>query len=193
MQCVNERRCILKMDYKRQTTVLSIMFVLVGMIFLVPTITEKAEASINATVKLHWEAAGGAWRLVNAHMHQGQFTTSPTKRGDQIVWATKGIGIQGSENGYVKYERFGLPGEQNGDVTFLFSNPSSGKNTCEITTAPPLHGDCSITQGNTASASYNVYYFSKSADGSGEDNNPGGSGGDNNPGGSEGDDSGDTP
>jgi uncharacterized membrane protein len=48
---VHEDICMLnipKMDYKRQTTVLSVMFVLAGMVVLVPAITEKAEAKIFA-------------------------------------------------------------------------------------------------------------------------------------------------
>jgi hypothetical protein len=40
---------VLKMDFKGQTAVLS-AFVLVGMVFLVPAITEKAQASIKAVV-----------------------------------------------------------------------------------------------------------------------------------------------
>jgi hypothetical protein len=43
-KCVNKRMWILKTDYKRQTTVLSIMFVLI-----VPAMTEKALAIIRAT------------------------------------------------------------------------------------------------------------------------------------------------
>ena len=38
---------VLKIGYKRQTTI-AVMFVLVGMMFLVPTITEKALAVIAA-------------------------------------------------------------------------------------------------------------------------------------------------
>jgi hypothetical protein len=37
------------MDYMRQTAVLSAVFVLVGMMFLVPVITEKALGVIHAT------------------------------------------------------------------------------------------------------------------------------------------------
>jgi len=62
----------------------------------------------------------------------------------------------GNEDGFVKYGTG--DGGKDGDVTFLFSNPQVGKNTCKITVEnPALRGDCSTTQGNTASATYNVY------------------------------------
>jgi hypothetical protein len=55
---VLNRRRLLKMDYMGQTTVLSVIFVLVGMTFLVPVMTEKALGRIEvfiASVKLSCE------------------------------------------------------------------------------------------------------------------------------------------
>jgi hypothetical protein len=49
--CAHVGICMLnkpKMDYKRQTTVLSVSLVLVGMMVLVPAINEKALATIKA-------------------------------------------------------------------------------------------------------------------------------------------------
>jgi hypothetical protein len=51
---------VLKMNYKGQTTVLSAVFVLVGMMFLVPAITEKALAKASAmTLSLGVSPFGG--------------------------------------------------------------------------------------------------------------------------------------
>ncbi len=170
--CVNKHWCILKMHYKRQTAVLSVMFVLVGMIFLVPAITGKAEARINATALLHGQAAKLTWTLLEAKMFLGAFTRQPTQKGDQIGWSTRGLSEQGyDENGFVKY------GTGAGDVKFDFNDPFIGKNTCKITVEnPALRGDCSITQGNTASAFYNVYPVNG---GNGGGDEGGDSGGDN--------------
>jgi hypothetical protein len=141
------------MDYKGQTTV-SVIFVLVEMIFMVPAISEKAEAVINATVLLHGQAAKLTWTLREAHMNCGVFTRQPTQKGDQIGWNTRGLGSETcyhEEAGFVKY------GTGAGDVTFDFKSPFVGTNTCKITVQnPALRGDCSITQGNFASAFYNV-------------------------------------
>ena len=162
------------MDYKRQTTVLSVTFVLVGMIFLVPAITGNAEAIIRATVLLHGHAAKLTWTLLAAEMIHGAFTERPTQKGDQISWTTHGFIIPpfgGDEVGFVKY------GTGAGDVKFDFNDPFIGKNTCKITVENPgLRGDCSITQGNTASAFYNVYPVNG---GNGGGDEGGDSGGDN--------------
>jgi len=146
---------VLKMDYKGQTTVLSVIFVLVGMIFMVPAISEKAEAVINATVLLHGQAAKLTWTLLAAQMTHGGFTERPTQKGDQIRWITHGVLVpfgSGNEEGFVKY------GTGGGDVAFSFHNPFSGTNRCKITVDnSALQGDCSMTQGNFASAFYNVF------------------------------------
>jgi len=143
------------MDYKLQTRVLSVILVLVGMTFLVPAISGKAEAVINASVLLHEQAAKLTWTLLATHMGCGVFTKQPTQKGDQIAWNTRGTGGEmcyHHEEGFVKY------GAGAGDVTFRFKSPFVGANTCEITVQnPALRGDCRITQGNTASAFYNVY------------------------------------
>ncbi len=181
------------MDYKRQTTVLSVIFVLVGMMFLVPAITGKAEAIIRATVLLHGQAAKLSWTLLAAEMIHGAFTERPTQKGDQISWTTHGFIIPpfgGDEVGFVKYSTAGSTG---GDVAFLFSNPFIGKNTCKITVEnPALRGDCSITQGATSSAFYNVFPKSFVNGGNGGGHEGGGSGGgDEGSGGDEGGGSGD--
>jgi hypothetical protein len=169
-KCVNIHWWILKMDYKQQTTVLSVIFVLVGMMILVPAITGKAEAVINATVRLHGEAAKLTWTLLEAHMNLGVFTRQPTQKGDQIGWNTRGTDASGhDENGFVKY------GTGAGDITFRFNNPFIGTNTCKMTVEnPTLRVDCSITQGNFASLTYNVYHVN--GGNGGEDEGAGGGG-----------------
>jgi hypothetical protein len=166
------------MDYKRQTTVLSVIFVLVGMIFIVPATTGKAEAVIHASVLLHGQAAKLLWTLLAFGINSSaEFTKKPTKKGDQISWNTQGLGLFGAtENGFVKYATG--PRYEGGDVVFRFHSPSFGENTCTITVLnPTLHGDCRITQGNTASAFYNVFPKSSVNGGNGGGDEGEGSGG----------------
>jgi hypothetical protein len=65
------------MDYMGQTAVLSAVFVLVGMVFLVPAITEKALAGVKAVAKgicgpihanLLWSAA--TWIMDSGFLDQ---------------------------------------------------------------------------------------------------------------------------
>jgi hypothetical protein len=148
-KCVNKRWLILKMDYKRQTTVLSVMFLLVGLIFLVSVQTENALASIAARAS----TTVGDFKFVSSHLGDGKFVLEPTKGPSKIVrWSTEGNGIfGGDEQGYVVYEVSGY-----GQVTFLFSNPSIGDNTCNIHAPSDLAATCSITQGADAIARYYI-------------------------------------
>jgi hypothetical protein len=86
-ECMNKRWWILKMDYKRQTTVLSLMFVLLGMMFIVPAMTEKALATIDATARL--SASESAFINVRGHLYAGIFDPPPILRSSkEIVWGT---------------------------------------------------------------------------------------------------------
>jgi hypothetical protein len=188
-KCVNKRRWILKMDYKRQTRVLSVMFLLVGMMFLVPAITEKAHASIDATARLSTPPAiSAAFTNVRGHLYAGFFDPPPILRSPtEIFWSTFGLG--GNERGYVVATIVGFqPHYFSGDATFHFNNPARGPNTCDkalsSTLSPYLVASCHITQGVHAVATYTVAARPLGASAS--------NGGDAN-GGDEGDNSDDTP
>jgi hypothetical protein len=172
------------MDYRRRTTVLSVMFVLVGMMFLVPAMTEKALATIDATAISHV----GSFSNVRGHMDNGKFQIGyPQTFGDHIYWKTRGSGIfgGGDERGYVtaKVGTFGTP------VKFSFFNPALGRdrppNTCFVEPGhtPYYETKCTITQGVHATATYEVRPLASLPDAHGGDANS-----DN-----EGDNSGDTP
>jgi hypothetical protein len=60
----------LKTDYNRQTTVISVMFVLAGTMFIVPAITEKALALTSGNAYLNIE---GKFYNVRGHLSAGVF------------------------------------------------------------------------------------------------------------------------
>jgi hypothetical protein len=165
-KCVNKRLWILKTDYKRQTTVLSVIFVLVGMMLVVPAMTEKAHASILASAISHV----GSFSDVRGHMYAGEFLPGHEPRSItpyQIIWGTHGrcspprcfppIPSGGDERGYVAAR----VGPTLASVEFHFSNPAKGSNTCGF--APSIYlVTCSITQGVRATAKYDVNFHTGS-------------------------------
>jgi hypothetical protein len=144
-----------QMDFKGQTAVISVIPILVGMIFLVPVITEKALAVIAAEASTK-PCCFAEFTLIKADMTRGKFSTHPSQSGNTVTWRTAGttaISFVGDEIGFVKYDVVGY-----GPVTFSIDNPISGTNHCAVNTeAPAPRGDCSITQGNLATATFNVY------------------------------------
>lgn len=142
------------MDYKRQTTVLSVIFVLVGMMFLFPAISEKALARTSATA---YSLSCCIYSNLRAHLDAGKFVFGPTGAppgpgaGVILSWITAGTGfIGGDEKGFVEADV-----HDHGTVRFYFNNPDSGANTCQ-TVASDLNlvAKCSITQGADATAKY---------------------------------------
>jgi hypothetical protein len=141
------------MDYKRQTAVLSAMFVLVGMMFLVSAITEKAQATIDATAS----TSSCCFSNVKAHLYAGSFLLGPGPPGNpfgpiknELRWITKGSGFYGDEKGYVAADA----GPSHVSVTFHFFYPAKGRNTCGV--EPHYLGRCTITQGVHALARFTV-------------------------------------
>jgi hypothetical protein len=154
-KCVNKHWWILEMDYKKQTAVLSVMFILVGMMFLVSVITEKALASINATAFTRL----CCFSHVRAHLYAGSFLLGPGAPGipgtpikNELTWITLGSGLYGDEKGYVAAD----VGPSHIPVSFHFSNPARGSNTCSGERAGPVIVTCTITQGVHANARFTV-------------------------------------
>jgi hypothetical protein len=76
---------------------------------------------------------------------------------NKVEWATTGVGqppwyIYGDEKGYVQYNAQTKDGRPIGTVTFHFSNPTKGTNTCNVvaTSSNPALGEiaskCRISQ-----------------------------------------------
>jgi hypothetical protein len=125
------------------------IFILAGMIILIPTITEKAMGSIDARVGSPTGFA--SFSKVQTHLDAGKFVNGPTPTGTFVKWTTAGTGVfGGDEKGYVRYDVGGW-----GTATFYFENPSSGQNTCKVVASTALQAaKCKITQGNHATAQY---------------------------------------
>jgi hypothetical protein len=181
-KCVNKHWWILKMHYKRQTAVLSVMFVLVGMMFLVPAMTEKALASIAATA----DTVTCCFSHLKYHMDSGRFIIPPIvfpTRPDELTWLTIGSSSPfggGDEKGFVAADVTPL----HIHVIFHFFNPARGTNTCSVDPPPPVV-TCTISQGVHAGARFIVHIVPSSL-------LPDANGGDTDSS-DEGDNSGDTP
>src|SRR4051812_25370607 len=113
--------------HKPQTTVLTVALVLVGMIFLVPAITEKAQGRVEA--KAYSENGFATFSNAQTHLEGGKFVQLPTPSGTSVKWITAGTSIiGGNEQGWVQYDIAGGLGK----ITFYFINPNSGQNTCKV-------------------------------------------------------------
>ena len=138
------------MDLKGQTTVLSAIFVLVGMMFLVPVITGKALATVHAT-------ASGVCGAFEKHpcnliwtgqdLYKGKWVSEPTKEGTVVTWSTEGNPQPGDEKGVVTY-KIGRD-----RVNLLFDNPLIGTNKCSVTAG---FGTCTAGSGYNAAFTYKL-------------------------------------
>jgi hypothetical protein len=134
---------VLKMDYKGQTTVFAVIFVLGGMMFLVPAITGKAQAAIKA------EASTNCFAKLT-YISSGGNVVNPTPEGNIVTWST--MTKFEETGGEVKYQVVGY-----GPVEFYFRISVIGSNTCGTKVeTPTLHGGCSISHGMNPQATFYV-------------------------------------
>ena len=148
------------MDYKGQTAVLLSIFVLVGMIFLVPAITEKALAVIFATARCDRPCH---FTLVGKTLDEGRWDVTPTASGDTVKWTTTGNPQPGNEKGSVTYDvSFGSILSNPGPKTAVlsFESPVSGRdNKCDINLHPTttqINGSCEAGKGLIADFTYTI-------------------------------------
>ena len=141
-----------QVDYKGQTTVLATIFALVGMMFLVPAITEKALATVHATASGvcgppgHTVACQFIWSA--EHLDKGKWVSEPTKEGTFVTWSTVGNPQPGDEKGSVTYKI----GE---DTAILsFDNPMVGSNKCNV--GGSIGGTCTAGKGYNAAFTYEL-------------------------------------
>ena len=157
------------MDYRGQTAVLSVILVLVGMMFLVPAITEKALAVIHATAKgvcgPEGETSPCDFYQIARHLDEGKWVSEPTKEGTVVTWSTEGNPQPGDEKGSVTYYvcfkvcSFGGNGPSRVAIAVLsFENPLVGSNKCGIT---GIDGDCTAGKGMNAEFTYNLRCVAK--------------------------------
>lgn len=151
------------MDYKRQTTVLSVVFILAGMMLLVPAITDKVLAlTAGHAFEFSFHALPIHFTNLFEHLFAGKFKEGPTLNPDatDVNWVTAGSNIiGGDEKGWVRVDVVNARGIDLGTATFNFNNPDNGPNTCSIELSNPrsgLTGSCKITQGDGAVATYVV-------------------------------------
>jgi len=131
--------------------------ILVGMMFLIPAITDKALGLTNNFV---WDYGKYQLKCCTEHLKEGQFVTHPTiDKQDTITWSTQGKSLVGTESGYVtasiKFEN------KTATANFGWYNPPTGSihsEACEVNIDPPLTGilkpSCFIEQGSYPNAFY---------------------------------------
>ncbi len=170
--CTHFYQHILYIIRDRSQIILTVAFVLVGMIFLIPAITEKALGLTSGCVDTKDYIFN-----VQSHMYNGKFRAEPKIEKTDFTsglcsshcsgisclnWQTTGTGaFGGTEDGYVKFD-VGKPrpsSEYVGTVTAHFKNPASGTNTCSVdTTSPDIAVKCAITQGSDSAVKYCIDY-----------------------------------
>jgi hypothetical protein len=153
------------MDFKGQTAVLSAILVVVGMMILVPAITEKALAGVKAVARGTCGPEGQThpceFTLVSKGLSWGKWVADPTPSGTSVGWETSGKPLGGKELGNVQYK----VGE--GEANLWFSNPAvgeSGKNTCGVNIwkgSPGLSGSCHAGSGIVATFTYTLRSVNK--------------------------------
>lgn len=137
---------------EKSTTKLAIYFIsAIGFmiaILLVPEIIEEADAVTTATVLSHV----GPFSDVEGKLFAGRFNLPLASSGPAIAWQTIGTGSNGNERGVISAKVDGF------DINFVFNNPASGRNTCDTAVSPsgPIRATCHITQGNFATATFDV-------------------------------------
>jgi hypothetical protein len=138
------------------------VFVLIGvmLVFLVPMVTEKAEALTKSTAigdrgikmfNLKYSLNQGKW-VTHPHFWQGDI---------EIRWTTKGSGVfGGTESGSVEVDlKKGVRDQAHAKLSWY--NPDQGRNTCgiELTGRDAFYFDnskCTIQQDTIADAKFNI-------------------------------------
>ncbi|HXX96927.1 MAG TPA: hypothetical protein VEL11_07410 [Candidatus Bathyarchaeia archaeon] len=151
-----------KIHHKGHTSVvLSVIFLFVGMIFVVPAITEKAMASIHATASGTCGSKGEVIPCILVWNHQNMFNGVFVKQPDKepttkATWSTAPKTAGWWEDGYVDY-KFG-----GGLVRLEFVNPPApSTNTCHVDVIQggpgAASGNCKITQGARSVVTYELF------------------------------------
>jgi hypothetical protein len=148
-------------QHKRQTAEITVAFVIiVGMMFLVPAITGRALGETLAQVfRTNVDFTGKTY-----YLDAGSFVNSPPPdafNDNKVYWSTMGGLIWGDEKGYVQYHVLTKDKKDLGTVTFQFSNPAKGANTCSVhASSGDVATKCSISQGGYSTVNYCVWYNS---------------------------------
>jgi hypothetical protein len=145
---------------KGRIIVLAAIFVLVGMMFVVPAITGKALAAIHATA---YGTCGGyptlsgtepkyscPLTLVGKNLEKGRWTSDPTQSGTVVTWSTAGNPPFGDEKGDVTYD-IGMLHQR---ATLYFDNPVVGSNECHV--SGDASATCTAGKGQNAEFTYHV-------------------------------------
>ena len=171
-------------DYKLQTVVSS-GIILVGVMFLVPTITEKALAVTTGVLTGTCGPTGAThpceFTFVVKYLRLGHWTLEPPQKCTDCRWQTKS-GLSGNEMGSIIYK---VDDGKAGESESYFYNPLIGSNEChekDLSDHPHFIGSCHADSGHVAIFRYHVQQITGQGIGSINDNvatgGNGGSGGD---------------
>ena len=144
-------------DYKGQTAVLLSIFVPVGMMFVVPAITEKALAGVNAVATLNCRTTMRCGiTVVGSSLQSGKWVERPTISGDTVRWKTTGNPPGGNEKGTVDLQGTMAAA---GKLRLTFDNPWFGRNSCNVLvlSVGNFFGRCEAGYGNNADFTYTLH------------------------------------
>jgi hypothetical protein len=141
----------------KRTTELSLVFVLVGMMSLVPIITGQALASVNAVATIEQKGCEPfrcTFTVYGSHLDSGKWVVPPTASGNTVRWKTTGNPPPGNEDGVVNIEAHG---GAHGIKHLVFHNPVLGVNSCKVlalTGGSNFVGSCDAGSGQNADFTY---------------------------------------
>ena len=142
---------------------MSVLFVLVGMVFLVSAGTEKAQAVVSATGSGECGPTTSTKSCMFTFVKKEgvdcascKWVTEPTTSGTVVTWTTTGGGLR-DEDGSVTYKVQSTTSGATIEAKLGFSNPVFGSNKCYIIATPPTPGQsCNAGSGQSAHFQYKV-------------------------------------
>lgn len=143
-----------------KTTKLSILFVLVGaMMIVIPMPIEQVNAKTSAIAVIDSFTHHAVYTNVKGRLDAGRWIQTPTVHGggSSINWITAGpLPFGGNEKGQVDADVVfaSAPDQPIDHVTFFWTNPRSGPNTCNVKVTGDISLVCHISQGDSANAIY---------------------------------------
>jgi len=153
---MNESEIVETMKRKHTKLVVPSVIFVGMMVFLIPAVVGQTEARTEALVQTYYISSDPKFSDIKGILDAGKWIQKPTIRGDGwgIKWTTVGSGVFGGDE---KGRVLAAIGDKR-HVTFHWSNPDSGKNTCSAQWTGLIHSvKCEISQGPNAKVKYVVH------------------------------------
>jgi hypothetical protein len=125
------------------------------MMFVVPAITTKALAGVNAVATITYCHSRCGMTVGDSSLQSGKWVEHPTVSNDTVRWKTTGNPPGGNEKGTVDVH--GTMGAL-GNLRLTFNNPWFGRNSCKVLvlSVGNFFGRCEAGYGNNADFTYTL-------------------------------------